>query len=129
MQLTKNFSLPEFASKDGSAFPEDVKNNLATLAQQLQVIRDHFGKAVTVTSGYRSPAHNERIGGAKESFHVRGMAADIKVAGVSPYVLGKQIEMLIDAGKMIQGGIGIYDNFVHYDVRQIKARWDNRKNK
>lgn len=129
MQLTKNFSLPEFASKDGSYFPEDVKKNLVTLAQQLQVIRDHFGKAVTVTSGYRSPDHNERIGGAKESFHVRGMAADIKVAGVSPYILGKQIEMLIDAGKMIQGGIGIYDSWVHYDFRGKKIRWDKRKTK
>ncbi len=129
MQLTKNFTLPEFASKDGSAFPEDVKANILILANQLEVIRSHFDKPITVTSGYRSEAHNLRIGGEKNSFHIKGMAADIKIQGVSPYVLAKQIEMLIDAGKMIQGGIGIYESWVHYDFRGKKIRWDKRKTK
>lgn len=127
MRLTDNFSLPEFASKDGSAFPEEVKSNLVILANQLEVLRKHFGKPITVTSGYRSEAHNLRIGGEKNSFHVKGMAADIKIEGISPYMVGKQIEMLIDAGKMLQGGIGIYPTFTHYDIRQKRIRWDKTK--
>lgn len=129
MRLTDNFSLPEFASKDGSAFPEEVKANLSILAQQLEVLRSHFGKPITVTSGYRSEAHNLRIGGEKNSFHVKGMAADIKIEGVKPYVVAKQIEMLIDAGKMIQGGVGIYSTWIHYDFRGKKIRWDKTKTK
>ena len=127
MKLTENFYLPEFASKDGAFFPDNVKSNLATLAEQLQVIRNHFGKPVTITSGYRSPSHNERIGGAKNSYHTRGMAADIKIKDIAPYVVAKQIEMLIDAGKIKQGGIGIYDSWIHYDFRGKKIRWDHRK--
>ena len=129
MRLTENFTLPEFASKDGTAFPEDVVKNLSILAQQLQVLRDHFGRSVTVTSGYRSVAHNLRIGGAKDSFHVRGMAADIQVSGISPKLVYNAIELLIRSGKMIEGGLGLYDSWVHYDFRGKRIRWDKRKTK
>lgn len=127
MKLTENFSLPEFASKDGAAFPEDVKTNLAELAENLQVLRDHFGRSVTVTSGYRSPAHNVRIGGASDSFHVRGMAADLQIAGVAPRVVYNAIELLIKSGKMKEGGLGLYNGWVHYDIRGRKIRWDKTK--
>ena len=127
MRLTENFSLPEFASKDGAAFPEDVKTNLAELAENLQVLRDHFGRPVTVTSGYRSPAHNVRIGGASDSFHVRGMAADLQIAGVAPRVVYNAIELLIKSGKMKEGGLGLYSGWVHYDIRGRKIRWDKTK--
>jgi uncharacterized protein YcbK (DUF882 family) len=129
MKLTENFSLPEFQSKDFGFFPEDVKVNIQKLANNLQVLRDHFGSAITINSGYRSPAHNERIGGVKNSYHVKGMAADIVIKGVSPYALAKQIEMLIDGGKMTQGGIGIYDTFTHYDIRGHAARWNQQTKK
>ena len=128
MKLTENFYLTEFASKDGAAFPDEVNDNLARLAQNLQVLRDHLGKPVIVNSGYRSLAHNERIGGAKNSFHVKGMAADIRVEGLSARMLYSQIEMLIDAGKMDDGGLGLYNTFVHYDIRPIKTRWNYSTN-
>lgn len=127
MQLTENFSLPEFASKDGAAFPEEVKTNLAELAKNLQVLRDHFGRSVTVTSGYRSPAHNVRIGGASDSFHVRGMAADLQIKGVTPRLVYNAIELLIKSGKMKEGGLGLYSGWVHYDIRGRKIRWDKTK--
>lgn len=129
MKLTKNFSLPEFASRDGGAFTEEAKSNIGELAINLQILRDHFGKAIQVTSGYRTPAHNERIGGAENSFHLWGMACDIKITGIKPYIVAKQIELLIHYGKMKEGGIGIYDSWVHYDIRGHYARWDKRKNK
>lgn len=129
MQLTSNFQLPEFASKDGAFFPDEVKENLIELAENLQVLRDHFNETITINSGYRSPAHNERIGGVKNSFHVKGMAADIVVNNVKPYIVAKQIELLIAYGKMKQGGVGIYNTFVHYDIRGYAARWNNQTNK
>lgn len=122
-KLTKNFSLNEFASADGAEFPADVIENLRQLAKNLQVIRDHYGKPIKINSGWRSPAHNKSVGGAKNSQHVQGKAADIKIDGVKPAQLGAEIEKLIEAKKIRQGGLGIYPNFVHYDIRGKKARW------
>lgn len=123
MKLTENFSLDEFKSKDGSAFPAEVVQNLGVLAKQLQALRDHLKKPITITSGYRSKEHNKKIGGALDSFHVRGMAADIQVAGMKPKEVAEEIEKLIKEGKIMEGGIGIYNSWIHYDFRNKRIRW------
>lgn len=124
MLLTTNFSLDEFESKDGSPMPYAVFQNVKELAKALQVIRDHFGAPITVTSGYRSPAHNDTIEGAvKASQHTLGKAADLKVQGKTAREMYDGIEMLIDKGLIPQGGLGLYSNRVHYDIRGTKARW------
>ena len=123
MKLTENFSLDEFKSKDGASFPAEVMQNLSILAEQLQVLRDHLSKPITITSGYRSKEHNKKIGGALDSYHVRGMAADIQVAGMKPKEVAEEIEKLIKEGKMLEGGIGIYNSWVHYDHRNKRIRW------
>jgi uncharacterized protein YcbK (DUF882 family) len=123
MKLTKNFSRSEFDSKDGSTMPQDVLVNIQKLANQLQTLRDAIGKPITINSGYRSPSHNKRIGGVLNSQHVLGKASDIAVNGMSPKEVAKEIEKLISSGDMLQGGIGIYPTFVHYDIRKTKARW------
>ena len=56
------------------------RTNLTVLVQVvLDPLREHLGKPVRVTSGYRSPAVNTRIGGSKTSAHMTGEAVDIKV--------------------------------------------------
>ena len=127
MRLTPNFNLDEFKSKDGSSFPSEIVNSLTTLAEQLQVLRTELGRSITITSGYRSPAHNLRIGGAKDSFHVRGMAADIQVSGLTPKQVFDTIEKLIKEGKMKEGGLGLYNSWVHYDFRGRRIRWNKSK--
>ena len=127
MMLTPNFNLDEFKSKDGSSFPAEIVNSLTTLAEQLQVLRTELGRSITITSGYRSPAHNLRIGGAKDSFHVRGMAADIQVSGLTPKQVFDTIEKLIKEGKMKEGGLGLYNSWVHYDFRGRRIRWNKSK--
>ena len=122
-KLTNNFTLQEFNSKCGRDIPNNVLPNIIQLAKNLQVLRDAVGKSISITSGYRSPQHNKKIGGAKDSQHVKGMAADIKVAGMTPKEVALVIEGLIESGKMKQGGIGIYASWVHYDIRGTKARW------
>ena len=122
-KITTNFSLEEFNCKDGSEMPNDVMINIIKLAKNFQVLRDAVGKTITITSGYRSPKYNLKIGGAKDSQHIKGTAADIKVKGMTPKEVAKVIEGLIANGKMTQGGIGIYPSWVHYDCRKIKARW------
>ncbi|WP_200974439.1 D-Ala-D-Ala carboxypeptidase family metallohydrolase [Echinicola sp. 20G] len=117
MKLTKNFSLDEFKSKDGVAFPICVTNNLKELAESLQVLRDELGKPIYINSGYRSPDHNKAIGGAKNSYHLKGMAADIKVGGITPQGLLETVLRLKDEGKIKVGGLGVYDSFLHFDIR------------
>lgn len=52
--------------------------------------------------------------------HLYGAAADIKVKDISPAQVAQYAEKLL-TGK---GGIGVYDNFVHIDVRTTKSRWN-----
>lgn len=123
MKLSTNFNLEEFASADGTAPSGEVLKNLTELAKNLEVLRKHIGQPIRVTSGFRSREHNKKIGGATNSFHVLGMAADIQVSKMSPEQVAKAIELLIAEGKMKEGGLGIYRTWVHYDVRGTKARW------
>jgi uncharacterized protein YcbK (DUF882 family) len=122
MKLTTNFSLNEF-NKHNFTVPTDVLRNLLELAKNLQVLRDEVKKPIKITSGYRSPEHNAKVGGVKSSKHITGQAADIKVEGYTPKQVTEVIEKLIAAGKMKQGGIGTYSTWVHYDVRGTAARW------
>lgn len=99
MRLTPNFTLRELTKSDTairhgiSQRPSSaVLGNLTLLAiEVLQPIRDHFGKPVTVTSGYRSPALNKLVGGSVSSHHTLGMAADIEIAGVPNHELAEWI--------------------------------------
>lgn len=125
MQLTTNFALSEFACHDvaGTLVPQQYLNNVKLLATNLQVLRSSLGVPVHILSGYRTPAHNAAVGGAKASQHLVAKAGDLTVAQLSPKELHARIEQLIAEGKMKQGGLGLYPGFVHYDVRGYKARW------
>lgn len=123
MKLSTNFDLKEFASADGKEPSAEVLKNLTELAKNLEVLRSHLKAPIHITSGYRSKEHNAKIGGALRSFHVLGMAADIQVKGMKPEQVAKAIELLIKEGKMVEGGIGIYRTWTHYDIRKTKARW------
>lgn len=125
MQLTKNFSLHEFACNDANntPVPFDLQPNVAELAKNLQVLRDVLGEPIHINSAYRTVAYNAKVGGKKNSFHLKAMAADITTKNKSPLELYIIIEQLISIGKMKQGGLGLYKGFVHYDIRGIHVRW------
>ena len=123
-RLTDNFHIKEFACHDGTNVPYDLVDNVQLLAENLQVLRDDIGKPIKVISGYRNKSYNTKIGGAKRSKHMSAMAADIRVTGMTPREVYDRIEALIADGKMLQGGMGRYSSFVHYDVRGTHARWE-----
>ena len=100
MKLTENFTLKEM-TKSYEAIRNNIKNipsdsevvNLKTLCVNvLQPIRNHYGLAVTVNSGYRSLEVNTLVKGSKTSDHIKGMAADIEIYGVPNIDLAKWIE-------------------------------------
>ena len=127
MNLTDNFKLEEFQCNDGSQMPPHVFKNVVSLSIALQVVRDCIGYPINITSAYRSLEHNRSIGSKDTSQHVLGKAADLQVKELIPIELYETIEALIELGYIPEGGLGIYDTFVHYDIRGYKARWDNRK--
>ena len=119
--LSTNFRVREFACNDGSDTVL-ISDELVTL---LQKIRDHFGRATVINSGYRTDSYNQKIGGASKSQHVLGTAADIVVSGVDPLAVAQYAEFLMQKS----GGIGVYQTFTHVDVRSTRSRWDNRSGK
>ena len=123
MRLTKDFNRSEFDCNDGSVMPKEVLMNIQKLANQLQVLRDFLGVPITVNSAYRSPSYNKKIGGVSNSQHVVGKAADITAKGYTPAQVNYRIEQLIKSGDMLQGGLGSYSTFTHYDIRKTRARW------
>jgi uncharacterized protein YcbK (DUF882 family) len=122
MKLTNNFNLNEF-NKHNFQLTETILRNIQELAKNLQVLRDEVKKPIKITSGFRDSSFNKKIGGATQSRHITGQAADLKIEGYTPKQVAAIIEKLIAAGKMKQGGLGIYSTWIHYDVRGTKARW------
>lgn len=115
-QLSPNFESTEFDCnckyKTCTTTEIDPK-----LVEYLQKIRNYFGKAVTINSAYRCDKHNKSIGGASQSKHKYGQAADIKVSGVKPLKVAQYAEFIGIKG------IGQYSNFVHIDTRTNKFFW------
>lgn len=118
--LSANFKVSEF-SCHGKGCCSVTKID-SKLVEYCQKIREHFGKPVTINSGYRCEKHNKSVGGASKSKHVYGMAADIVVKDVTPAEVAKYAESI---GIL---GIGLYETkkdgyFVHIDTRTTKAFW------
>ena len=121
-RLAPDFKVRELRCRDGT----DTVMVDEALTVVLQCIREHFGKAVTITSGYRTAAHNAAVGGAKSSQHLLGRAADIRVRGISVEDVASYAESLMPDW----GGVGRYPvkagratGWVHVDTRADKARW------
>ncbi len=113
IKISNNFTLQEFACKDGS---HQVTLHHQLLAK-LQHLRDLAGKPVIITSGYRNPSYNKNVGGRPTSRHLTGEASDIQISGMHPDEvahLAKQVGFT---------GIGIYKSFIHVDIRPIPTTW------
>lgn len=123
-KLSDNFSSVEFDCHGVGCCSETIIN--PKLVEYVQKIRDHFGKSITVTSGYRCPVHNRNVGGATGSRHSKGDAADIVVQGVAPRDVAKYAESIGVKG------IGLYEtsadgHFTHIDTRDKKSFWYGQK--
>lgn len=118
-KLSANFSVKEFACKDGT----DKILIADELVTKLQQIRDYFNQPIIINSAYRTESHNKKVGGSPNSQHLKGTAADIVINGVAPLLIAQYAEYIGC------GGVGLYGGFTHVDVRQGNAKWDNRSGK
>lgn len=112
--LSKYFNREEFECECGCGF-STVDHELIMV---LEWLRTKTGAAITITSGNRCPPHNANVGGARRSKHMYSIAADIKVEGYTPALVGR----LLDEKFPDRYGIKVYSGWVHIDVRADKWR-------
>ena len=93
-----------------------IDDDLVTALEELV----HSTYGIYINDGYRCPVHNKEVGGLEDSQHLLGKAADIRGNGFGPKILAASANRI---ALFLNGGIGIYDTFVHVDVRVGKARW------
>lgn len=113
----KYFGRHEFACKCGKCGGYPVEPREA-FVRKLDAFRERVGEPVYINSGIRCPEHNASVGGAKDSRHLYGDAADIRCIGKTPeqlYAIADEI--------FCDGGVGLYDWGVHVDDRGHRARW------
>ena len=105
--------------------PRELWPNIFRLARVLDIIRHRLDAPLRLHSVYRNPRYNTAIGGAPISQHKLGQAADISSPTRSPLVLWRTA-IRARGEDIFEGGIGIYDTFVHVDIRGQRANWDRR---
>lgn len=130
------FTWAEVRSKDGVDPPRWMLPRIARQARALNELRNlvsrhHDAPRVTikVSSWYRTAAHNAAVGGARNSYHVQGLATDIvvrahlrngRIVTVPPSVVAMLAERVPE---FHDGGVGTYASFTHLDHRPYRARW------
>ena len=127
-QLTKNFNLSEFLyskwfDKETQALvikmyneTNSIQHNIQKLANQLQALRNELGVPVIINIAYRPVFYELSKGRDGTSQHALGKAADSTAQGLITMYVAAKIEQLISSGDMIQGGLGVYPTFCHYDI-------------
>ena len=153
-RVTEHLSVEEFACRDGTPYPARwVDTRLRRLCEALEELRatclevvgptDSTGRRLRcrlrVLSGYRTPAYNRKIGGARKSRHMSGDAADVvfewwsedaqKWVLLFPERVHELALALLDVGAVRLGGLGAYPGFTHVDVRPggRLARWRGKR--
>lgn len=133
---TANFTIDEFHCKDGTKVPEKLYPNLQRLMINLEVIRAEMNHRYAkkrggeiklhISSGYRTPSHNKKVKGSKDSRHMHADGSDIFPELATPKELYDCTEDLIEQGEVTPGGLSLYErstNHVHYDARGVNERW------
>ena len=127
-QLTKNFNLSEFLyskwfDKETQAKVimlynerKSIQHNVQKLANQLQTLRNEVDVPVIINIAYRPVFYELSKGRDGTSQHTKGKAADITAQGLKPKYVAAKIEQLISSGDILQGGLGVYPTFCHYDI-------------
>lgn len=118
-RLSPHFTMGEFLPRDPQYKYARVAPALVEMLEELRhALGDH---PITLTSSYRPPRYNASIGGASQSVHMDGLAADVYADNVPYSRLAAAAERVVGD----RGGLGLYPNegFVHVDLRGTRARW------
>ncbi len=116
--ITPHFQVKEFACKDGN----DKIIIYTEVVELAELGRCYFNARGIILSAYRTPKYNEKVGGKSSSYHLKGMALDLKFENISPVAVALYFEYVLLKDR---GGIGLYkgQNFTHIDIGDRVARW------
>ena len=114
-QLSKHFNSQEFECPCNKCKVQYIDE---TLIQKLEIVREKFGKAIRITSGYRCPDHNKAIGGKDNSSHMAALAGDITPVIITLDSLDELYEICYNVFDNV--GDGRIKKFIHVDVREPK---------
>lgn len=109
----KHFKLDEFRCNHCNKLKLDIN-----LLESLEKLREQTGPLV-INSGYRCPIHNKRVGGVRNSQHLKGTAADVRAINTKPSIVQAIADKVFS-----NGGLGRYNTFTHVDVRGHRSRWN-----
>jgi hypothetical protein len=100
--------------------PASLWPNMQATAKAADEARRRLKAPIRITSAYRNPVYNRRIGGVSNSTHVRFNALDLVCAEPASLYL-----ILLDMRRegLFKGGLGLYRSFVHLDTRGVNATW------
>ncbi len=118
--MAKYFDSSEFACKHCGQLPRLGMDS--RLLEVLDKLREKLGEPLVISSGYRCPTHNRNIGGASESYHTRGMAADIYINSES-YSPADIRDLAFECGADTAVAYST-QGFVHVDMRGYRAEWE-----
>lgn len=125
MNLTPHFTLAELTASDtamakkiDNTAPPDVVKNLKRVAEMLEQVRTRVGAPIRVSSGYRAPALNKAVGGAANSMHALGLAADISTSALSP----KALAWMIFQSEIVFDQLIYEGTWVHIGLQNGKPR-------
>lgn len=123
-KVSQYFTVREVINGDRRRIPSEdsIKQNIFTLAQELDKVREAWGSPILVTSWYRPPAINRAVGGATRSQHLYGKAVDIKPAQGDIYKFQDWLDKTAWRNKAL--GYGAKRGFVHLDLRPSNIRWN-----
>ena len=113
------------ATKNGTRIPVNrrIVDGILQSADMMQDIRERLGdRPIIVTSWYRDPITNRRVGGARQSQHLTGKAVDFKVKGLTPLQVGQTLYPWWGT----RGGLAVGGSFTHGDARGYRAFWSYR---
>ncbi|MEM8781043.1 MAG: D-Ala-D-Ala carboxypeptidase family metallohydrolase [Cyanobacteria bacterium P01_G01_bin.49] len=118
-KVSQYFTVREVTNGDRRRIPTDntIKQNIFTLAQELDKVREAWGSGIIVTSFYRPRLINAQVGGSSQSQHIFGRAADIKPAQGNIY----NFQKWLDTNWYGFLGYGAKRGFVHLDNRNVKG--------
>lgn len=111
--ISRHFRAREFQTGNCNIV---IVSNL--LLRILDTLRDKINEPIYINSGYRTPEHNKAVGGSTLSYHMYGMAADIRAKTKTPEELYKLLDEMLKGW----GGLELHDTFVHVDTRGKKWR-------
>jgi len=137
MNLSANFKLSELVKSetatrldiDNTPSEEQIESLRLLCENILQPVRDHFGKPVKISSGFRCSALNQATGGSATSDHCRGQACDFEIDGVPNPELAEWIETNLKYTQLIlefwvPGGDDLNAGWVHasYNPENLKSQ-------